>query len=459
MTSPRAATRREARDLHASLQAPPIPFLYATHHFPPLRGISTQRVLGLVKYLPRLGFRPLLVVPASYWEPFQEPLSCDESTQRMAKRSQPKFQASEQIFQEERRRLPLVSRIPFLEARKIFTIQGGTGIQEKISFPQKLHRTLLFPDSKVFFSLCALPYCWHLIQQYHPPLLLTHSPPHSTHLLGIILKKLYPSLRWIADFEDAYSASPHAHAEGHFRHSLHSRLERCILDCCDHILYATPQLKQISRSLSKTPSSTLYNAYDDDLFRVSPTPLPHPSLVHAGSFFAYRTPVPFLKLLAAYFQQNPESHWHIYFIGRVEQKKIPTLRGELAKHVSFLGHRPRRQALSFLHSATALLVIHGSRSEARLHLPAKIFEYLAVRKPVLAFTHPGPLANFVDQEKLGSVISPDDPCALEQLTSFLQKVEQKEFQLPPHERICQFSREERAKELAVLFRKLIRPPQ
>ena len=48
----------------------------------------------------------------------------------------------------------------------------------------------------------------------------------------------------------------------------------------------------------------------------------------------------------------------------------------------------------------------------RLRVPAKLFEMLLFRKPILALTGPGATADIIREYDLGIVANPDDPAAV-----------------------------------------------
>lgn len=405
-----------------------------TQHFPPLADVSTQRVLGFSRHLPALGFLPVFVVPRSYWEPFQNPKLWMKLPQRFC-----------------------IYRVPFPEARKVFRTKRRYGTHPApLTLAQRIHRSLLFPDSKVFFSLFALPFCLWAIKSQGIRLVLTHSPPHSTHLVGLLLKKLLPDIKWVADFEDAYSASPHCRAEGKLRLSFHRKLEQLIYSSADLVVVATSAMAKAATRIYPASFAIVENGYDPEDFKeIDPAPLPQLSLVHAGSFFAFRSPVPFLQLLEEYFAQYPESRWRCYFVGRIEMNISSFLKNsQLSGRVFFLGHRTKDETVAYLKGAKAFVVIHGNREEARLHLPAKVFEYAALRKPLIAYTHPGPLSHFVKKHRLGIVIEPGNPEGLRKLKRFLDQVEEGTYPEPEVDTKA-FSRAERAATLAHFFRELI----
>jgi len=57
------------------------------------------------------------------------------------------------------------------------------------------------------------------------------------------------------------------------------------------------------------------------------------------------------------------------------------------------------------------LVVLGSRSHA-YSLPAKVFEYISMRRPILAVTPQGELASFITRMNVGVAVHGDDPATI-----------------------------------------------
>ena len=79
---------------------------------------------------------------------------------------------------------------------------------------------ILFPDIEVI----NVPFLYRkvrkVIHEFSPDIVLTTSPPHSIHLVGLALKKNY-GRKWIADFRDPWDYYPQT---GHY--DIDNRLER-----------------------------------------------------------------------------------------------------------------------------------------------------------------------------------------------------------------------------------------
>lgn len=112
--------------------------------------------------------------------------------------------------------------------------------------------------------------------------------------------------------------------------------------------------------------------------------------IHIGNFYGTRNPFALLKSLAGI--PDLEAKVEFAFYGSfetpkdLETAKAYCLQNGLSDFVNFNDPVPRIQALQEVaNSDVALLLTHTSGSENAI--PAKMFEYIALRKPILAITH------------------------------------------------------------------------
>src|SRR5947209_12884436 len=134
--------------------------LLLTFHFPPSAASGAFRLLGLARHLPKFGWQPVVVAPPRMpWEPVDRKL-----TEALPAET-------------------TVCQVPFPEG--LLSRLGQRLVKEAVWFPR------------------AARQCARLIRKHRPDALLTSSPPHSIHLLGLWLKRRY-RLPWVADFRDPW---------------------------------------------------------------------------------------------------------------------------------------------------------------------------------------------------------------------------------------------------------------
>ena len=77
-------------------------------------------------------------------------------------------------------------------------------------------------------------------------LIITTGPPHSVHLIGRSLKKIFTNLPWIADFRDPWTSVYYYKdlQTGKIADALHHRMEKSIIEKADMVLVVSNRMKQ-----------------------------------------------------------------------------------------------------------------------------------------------------------------------------------------------------------------------
>lgn len=286
----------------------------------------------------------------------------------------------------------------------------------------RLLRYLTFPDNKTGWVAPAVLRARQLLRAQPFDALLTISPPHSTHLAGLALKRLFPELPWVAQLHDpwvSFDAPPSdwALARGA------SYLERQVVTVADEVLLATDEAR--SRYLARYPElppgklGVLVNGYDPADF---PAPKPAPTaaagasarplrFVHLGTIYGGRDPLPFLSGVASLIAAGAidRRDVQIELIGDCEPLaavNAAVAAGGLEGVVTVTGQIDHAQALARMLAADVLLLLAQGQP---CQIPAKLYEYLHTGKFVLAFTD-GASARVIEETGAGRVVAPgQDP--------------------------------------------------
>ena len=240
----------------------------------------------------------------------------------------------------------------------------------------------------------ALPQLLRLIRADRPDVVVTTSGPESSHLLGLVASAF--GIRWVADYRD-----------GWLRDVRHPRALRPIDDALERLIarrstVMTAVNDAIASEITQRhdrPAFTISNGFDraaiadasDEQATLDPARF---SLVHTGMLAIdadetlthrgsdART---FLSALEQLLAEDPAFATRLEFVvaGPISDLEREVLtRGDLAKVVRVLGLLPRERALGLQLAADGLLLIPGGVGATT----AKVFEYLAARKPIFAVT-------------------------------------------------------------------------
>jgi glycosyltransferase involved in cell wall biosynthesis len=144
-------------------------------------------------------------------------------------------------------------------------------------------------------------------------------------------------------------------------------------------------------------------------------------LIHIGNFYGSRNPLPLVLALKLLKERHPDLElarcFKIKFIGcfqsSTDKELFVTKANEagVSELFELSDLKPRNEALQETASSdVAILITHTSGSENAL--PAKIFEYMALGKPILAITHDPLVVDAVKSHDLGWQIPHQDVSAL-----------------------------------------------
>jgi glycosyltransferase involved in cell wall biosynthesis len=140
----------------------------------------------------------------------------------------------------------------------------------------------------------------------------------------------------------------------------------------------------------------------------------HPSdrfrITHTGSFFGRRDPRPFLQALA-----DSDLDVVARFLGDFRDADRDWAEGlGLGDRFAVLPYAPRAESLALQRDSEALLLlIPDAGGRGKGVLSGKVFEYVAVGRPILAAVPPdGAAAELIRETGAGVVAPPDDPAAI-----------------------------------------------
>ncbi len=254
---------------------------------------------------------------------------------------------------------------------------------------------LVVPDNEQLWAWRAFRKMSQLIKAEGVEILFSSGPPHSAHIAAYLCKKRF-GLPWVADLRDPWCDNPYELALASSAGRLNSWLESKCLYLADLILTNTEPARDLLLrrypAFSKDKVVTFPNGIDEEDFEgLSPCadmlPTTSPVLLHAGSLYSKRNPIAIFHALAE-LKLVLKSLPCFVFIGTWEPELLRAVkqivdRHELSAHVVFLESQPRNKTLEALMAADGLLLV-GDSAQSQVQIPAKMFEYLFLNKPVLS---------------------------------------------------------------------------
>ncbi len=221
-------------------------------------------------------------------------------------------------------------------------------------------------------------------------------PPIGTHFAGYWLAR-QRHLPWIADYRDPVGDNSIHDQLNRFQQDVFRRLEKIFVTSNDFAIANTDAAE--ANLKGKYPNHAariqmISNGFDPEV-RVGPLPLANPAikvLAHVGELYGGRTVCPVLESIQRLIDRGRLSPREtlVRLVGPAVPGSTPDTEF-MSKAVSqgWLTSDPERVAQDTAHqiiqTADYLLLI---QNQSRLQVPAKLYEYIQIGRPILAFVQP-----------------------------------------------------------------------
>jgi hypothetical protein len=331
------------------------PLLFLAYYYPPQNASGAQRPYRLVKYLSQAGHSCRVICSAPE---LMGPLSGSDAVQAVSGRD---------------------------------TGLGGTALR---GFQKLLGRQ----GDRLKWVAPAVEAASHALQENPRTVVFSSYPPVCTHVAGLILKRRFGN-RWIADFRDPMTGN--AFRPGWINRTLDRTLEQAIMRNADLIVVNTgPAEERLARYYpqSRDRIVTVWNGFDpDEPFGPEPIPpAPHRVLAHIGDLYGPRHPGILLASLRRLVDSGrlDAASLRMRLIGPLDEKsplrENPLFHQLREKQMVECNEQliPKAEAMHAIATADMLLLLDLTGRENNIQVPAKLFDYIRVGRPILAVTTP-----------------------------------------------------------------------
>lgn len=399
--------------------------LLIAYHFPPQMGSSGHlRTLKYCRYLPEHGWDPAVLTahPRAY----------------------------EQVDSSQLVEIPpqiKVIRAFALDARKHLSLRG------------RYFRWTALPDRWLAWCLGAVPAGTFHIYKNKPQVILTTFPIASAVMVGYLLHRI-TGIPWVAEFRDSMTEDDYP-PDPQTRRALRWLEKKAVQHASRLIFTARSALKMYLQrypELSAAKCLVISNGYDESDFS-GLTQLHSQSrnarvrLHHSGLIYPVeRDPVPFFTALSRLKKEGTLNascfSVDLRASGDEEHYRKIAAQLEIEDLVHFLPALPYRQALQDSNQADILLLLQAACCDHQI--PAKAYEYLRLRKPILALTsHTGDTAALLAECGGATIVDISDQEAIYRvLPQVLAAVRAGTHPLPRMEVVQKYSRQNQACDLA-----------
>ena len=219
-------------------------------------------------------------------------------------------------------------------------------------------------------------------------IVITTSPHHSTHLIGLRLKERF-NIKWIADFRDPWTDSRwFSNAEhSRFSKSINKALEKKVLINADKIFTVGEGLKLLllnkSNKISNSQICVIPNGFDkEDYEKKIILNSKVFNICYCGSMEDSYEPYVFFKTLKKVIDNINNIKININLVGYISKKiKRELIRTGLK--IRFNAYVSHKESIAYQQNASLLLLVIPNTANANVIITGKLFEYLGTGNRII----------------------------------------------------------------------------
>ena len=280
-------------------------------------------------------------------------------------------------------------------SENVYRVRGELEHIPRRNRPEQLMRYLFFwYDEGATWVPRAVRVASRWMRETPKPVLFSTSPPSTTHVAALWLKRRYQA-RWIADLRDPLAGNPFRTMRRAV--AVDRILERQIFTHADVVIANTEPVAEMWRARYPQEARkvhVIWNGFDPE---TSPQALPRPArgaktLVHIGTIYGTRQPTILLQSLERLAERGAitPTCFRLRLLGPSD---LAAAAGECIDRLrarKLLDFNPdlisREESRRMTAESDFLLLLDVLGEGAGLQVPAKLFEYIMIGRPILALT-------------------------------------------------------------------------
>tara|TARA_Y200000002_G_scaffold148008_1_gene122305 strand:+ start:5254 stop:6540 length:1287 start_codon:yes stop_codon:yes gene_type:complete len=351
------------------------PILIITYYWPPSGGSGVQRWVYFSKYLKKLGYSPIV-------------LTIDLKSAS--------YPAIDRSLINETQGIP-VHYVKSFNWIKIYS-WFKKGKKDKIpqgEFSKKglvdhiaafIRGNFFIPDARVNWAKSAIKEALRIVKSHKIEKIITTGPPHSTHLIGLNLKKQL-NFKWIADFRDPWTDI--FYVKSFYRLSFAKKkdklFERKVLSNANAIITTTSEnfQKDLQSKISINQNFfKIYNGYDSDLFKkIKKRKNKDFQIVFTGLLTENHPYKEFIESFIKFLKKDPKVNVKIILAGSISEKILNEF--NQISNIEFHGYINHQDAVNLMIDGNILLNFMYKQEKNTTMISGKLIEYMATGNPVL----------------------------------------------------------------------------
>ncbi len=390
--------------------------LIISYYFPPSGGPGVQRVLKFVKYLPELGWQPVVLTVKDGDFPARDESLLNEVPHDVQVHRTDIFEPYD-IY----RKLTGRSKGTAVDVNNI-EHGGKKKLSDRIA--EFIRATFFIPDARRGWKKHAVKEGKRIIDEEKPDIIFSSSPPYTCALIAMDLKKYAEKkygkkIPWVSDFRDAWTDYLTTPKRWFIPKAIDRHYEKTTLDNADVLTIVSSGMKddfdkkypEISK---KTKYVLLRNGFDTDDYKNSKLPEKKNdkfTMVYTGSMYGKRNPYYLLDSVAELVNEGKVD------INRIKFDFVGRMAGDIHDYINntplksaieTVSYVPHSESIDHLMKADAMLLLIDEDKYSKMILSGKVFEYLGAailnNKPVFAIAGEGEAKDLITENKAGIIV-------------------------------------------------------
>ena len=443
-------------------------------YFNQVNEIASKRLRALAKYLPQFGWEPIVIVPDLGFIPKEnDDLNCriiyteyedmfSHFSNKFKKSKSSDFNDSDDFKESKDSKDPIEFNDDKL---KDSTSYSNPIASRAISIAGEV---FAYPDGMKYWHESAFKEASKIMDTEEIDAIISSSWPITCHTIAKDLKE-HQDILWIADLRDLWNLNPYV-SHTFIRNYFEKRLELKTFENADALTTTTDLAAETLSTLH--PMSRIVpilSGYDKDDFKFleelvskrddfssdSPEKL---KFIYAGSLYGgKRDPTYLFEAIRQLEDENKldPSKISIEFYGDSTGLEDIANRYGLLDIVHIGGKIAHDEVLKKQLDSDVLLLISWDNEKEKMFIPGKIYEYFALKKPVLSIGYKeGSLKDLIEETKVGYHVSSLESTKEALLDIYNEFVEKGTVELNSDINIDDYSMENMAKKFADLLNEL-----
>ncbi|MBQ2961897.1 glycosyl transferase GT4 family protein [Methanobrevibacter sp.] len=436
-------------------------------YFNQVNEIASKRLRALAKHLPQFGWEPIVIVPDLGFIPKEN----DDLNCRIV------FTEYEDMFSHFSNKLKNSKS----NDSKSTSSNDGDKLKDSTSFSNPIvsksisiaGEVFAYPDGMKYWYESAFKEASKIIEDEEIDAIISSSWPITCHRIAKGLNEKY-DIPWIADLRDLWNLNPYV-SHTHIRTYFERKLELKTFENVD-VLTTTTDLaaKTLATLHPNNRIVPILSGYDEDdlKFLDSVVETGEDDLnddassdfsdklkfIYAGSLYGgKRDPSHLFEAIRQLEDKNKldSSRISIEFYGDSTNLEEIANRYGLMDILNIGGKISHEEVLKKQLESDVLLLISWDDEKEKMFIPGKVYEYFALRKPVLSIGYKeGSLKDLIEETKVGYHVSSLDSTKEALLKLYDEFIEKGKVELNADINIEDYSMENMAKKFADLLNEL-----